>query len=323
MGEKRKRGRNGEEEEHKERKKEKKAKKSKKKNKKKDRESESEDEDKENKKKKKKSKKRKDKESEGEEEEDQEENKEGEAMEQKSLVPYEEAEEPKTNEEDGQERAEQEKEEEKPKIDPTKFINSFSETVVEEVKPKLKLPTLIFNEKTVELAPREEVKPETEVSEAKIDVHKENTPEPIANSSRAQNLTTYSKKQQDTTAERPSRHKEAKEEGSRHEETKGEVSKKEVEAAAPSKWDLEESFTGEEFALQLNVSKDEFNGMEMESPQKDLKEEPTTALKKALENIKEKEKGGVVRKKRRSTKSGSDHELEDPELVGKKEQRKT
>merc|ERR1712053_26789 len=105
-------------------------------------------------------------------------------------------------------------------------------------------------------------------------------------------------------------------------ETKVEVSKKEVEAAAPSKWELEENFTGEEFALQLNVSKDEFNGMEMESPRKDLKEEPTTALKKALENIKEKEKGGVVRKKRRSTKSGSDHELEDPELDGKKRKKR-
>merc|ERR1711953_986111 len=167
--------------------------------------------------------------------EEQEENKEEEAVEQKSLVPYEEAEEPKTNEEsvdeDGQGQAEQEKEEEKPKIDPTKFINSFSETVVEEVKPKLKLPTLIFNEKTVELAPREEVKPETEVSEAKIDVHKENTPEPIANSSR----------QQDKPPERSSRHEEAKVEGSRHEETKEEVSKKGVEAAIPSKWDSEES----------------------------------------------------------------------------------
>merc|ERR1712223_1003197 len=180
------------------------AKKSKKKNKKKDRESESEDEDKENKKKKKKSKKRKDKESEGEEDEEQVEN--------KSLVPYDEAEEPKTIEEsvdeDGQGQAEQEKEEEKPKIDPTKFINSFSETVVEGVKPKLKLPTLIFNEKTVELAPREEIKPETEVSEDKIDVHKENTPEPITNPSRAQNLATDSKKQQDKPTDRPSRHEE-------------------------------------------------------------------------------------------------------------------
>merc|ERR1712107_732314 len=185
----------------------------------------------------------------------------------------------------------------------------------EEVKPKLKLPTLIFNEKTVELAPREEVKPETEVSEAKIDVHKENTPEPIANSSRAQNLATDSKKRQDKPAERSSRQEESKVEGARHEEAK-------VEAAAPSKWDLEENFTGEEFALQLNVSKDEFNGMEMESPRKDLKEEPTTALKKALENIKEKEKGGVVRKKRRSTKSGSDLELEDPELDGKKRKKR-
>merc|ERR1712107_313092 len=192
----------------------------------------------------------------------------------------------------------------------------------EEVKPKLKLPTLIFNEKTVELAPREEVKPETEVSEAKIDVHKENTPEPIANSSRAQNLATDSKKRQDKPAERSSRQEESKVEGARHEEAKVEVSKKEVEAAAPSKWDLEENFTGEEFALQLNVSKDEFNGMEMESPRKDLKEEPTTALKKALENIKEKEKGGTVRKNRRSTKSGSDHELEDPELDGKKRKKR-
>merc|ERR1712107_956438 len=172
---------------------------------------------------------------------------EGETVEQKSLVPYDEVEEPKTNEEsvdeDGQGQAEQEKEEEKPKIDPTKFINSFSETVVEEVKPKLKLPTLIFNEKTVELAPREEVKPETEASEAKIDVHKENTPELMVNPSRAQNLETDSKKQQDKPAERSSRHKEAK----------VEVDKKEVEAAAPSKWDLEESFTGEEFALQQRL----------------------------------------------------------------------
>merc|ERR1711953_1441132 len=58
------------------------------------------------------------------------------------------------------------------------------------------------------------------------------------------------------------------------------------------------------------------------SPGKNLKEEPTTALKKALENIKEKEKGGVLRKKRRSTKSGSDHELEDPELDGKKRKKR-
>merc|ERR1712107_125618 len=97
---------------------------------------------------------------------------EGETVEQKSLVPYDEVEEPKTNEEsvdeDGQGQAEQEKEEGKPKMDPTKFINSFSEAVVEEVKPKRKLPTLIFNEKTVELAPREEVKPETEASEPRL-----------------------------------------------------------------------------------------------------------------------------------------------------------
>merc|ERR1712045_878262 len=36
---------------------------------------------------------------------------------------------------------------------PTKFINSFSEASVEQ-KPKLNLPTLVFNDKTVELAPK-------------------------------------------------------------------------------------------------------------------------------------------------------------------------
>merc|ERR1712183_1148301 len=94
-----------------------------------------------------------------------------------------------------------------------------------------------------------------------------------------------------------------------------------VEAAAPSKWDLEESFVGEnaepEFALQLNVSKDEFNGMELESPQKDLKEEEgrTTVLKKALQNIKEKD---TVKKKRRSTNGGSDFEPEERKKKKKK-----
>merc|ERR1712004_320652 len=135
----------------------------------------------------------------------------------------------KRKDEEGEGQAEQEKEEEKPKIDPTKFINSFSETVVEEVKPKLKLPTLIFNEKTVELAPREEVKPETEASEAKIDVQEEKNSVSIADSSKPQNLAAHSKKEQESPVERHSRHKESKVEGSRHEEAKMEVDKKVVE----------------------------------------------------------------------------------------------
>ena len=39
-----------------------------------------------------------------------------------------------------------------PKPDTSKFINSFSEAVEE--KPRLNLPTLVFNDKTVELAPK-------------------------------------------------------------------------------------------------------------------------------------------------------------------------
>merc|ERR1719151_405803 len=97
----------------------------------------------------------------------------------------------------------------------------------------------------------------------------------------------------------------------------------EVEAAAPSKWDLEESFIGEnaehEFALQLNLSKDEFNGMELESPQKDLKEEegPTTVLKKALQNIKEKDTVKKKKKKKKKVDSGAD-ESSDEETAVKK-----
>merc|ERR1712032_209138 len=318
--------RNGEEEEHKDRRKEKKAKKSKKKNKKKDKESESEDDDKENKKKKKKSKKKKEKESEEEEEEQKEEV----VPEHKPLVPYEEAEEPKTNEESVDEDATEksEKEEEKPSIDPTKFINSFSETVVEEVKPKLKLPTLIFNEKTVELAPRAETKSEPE---QQVGGHKANDQEAkkgsdsFADSARTQAMVVESRKTQEVGPERSERLEEASMENQKDLHP---LLDSGVDASVASKWDLEESFIGEsaeaEFALQLNVSKDEFNGMELESPQKDLKEEegPTTVLKKALENIKEKEKDITVKKKRRSTNGGSDLDPEEHGIDTKKRKKK-
>merc|ERR1712032_1023802 len=318
--------RNGEEEEHKDRRKEKKAKKSKKKNKKKDKESESEDDDKENKKKKKKSKKKKEK----EEEEEEKEQKEEEVPEHKPLVPYEEAEEPKTNEESVDEDATEksEKEEEKPSIDPTKFINSFSETVVEEVKPKLKLPTLIFNEKTVELAPRAETKSEPE---QQVGGHKANDQEAkkgsdsFADSARTQAMVVESRKTQEVGPERSERLEEASMESQKDLHP---LLDSGVDASVASKWDLEESFIGEsaeaEFALQLNVSKDEFNGMELESPQKDLKEEggPTTVLKKALENIKEKEKDITVKKKRRSTNGGSDLDPEEHDIDTKKRKKK-
>merc|ERR1712125_33258 len=39
--------------------------------------------------------------------------------------------------------------------DNSKFINSFSEATVEDNKNKLCLPTLVFNDKTEELAPKE------------------------------------------------------------------------------------------------------------------------------------------------------------------------
>merc|ERR1712025_623944 len=138
-------------------------------------------------------------EEEGAEEEEQNEET---VPESKPLVPYDEAEEAKTNEESVDEDAPEkvtEKEEERPSIDPTKFINSFSETVVEEVKPKLKLPTLIFNEKTVELAPRVETKPEPElqVAEPKADDHQE--VKKASESTRTQDMTIESRTTQEVT----------------------------------------------------------------------------------------------------------------------------
>merc|ERR1719397_1523835 len=263
-------------------------------------------------------------------EEEEEEQREEEVPEHKPLVPYEEAEEPKTNEESVDEDATEktEKEEEKPSIDPTKFINSFSETVVEEVKPKLKLPTLIFNEKTVELAPRAETKPE---QEQQVGVNKANDQEvkkgsdSFAESARTQAMVVESRKTQEVEPERSERLEEASMETQKDLQP---LLDSGVDASVASKWDLEESFIGEsaeaEFALQLNVSKDEFNGMELESPQKDLKEEegPTTVLKKALENIKEKEKDITVKKKRRSTNGGSDLDPEEHDIDTKKRKKK-
>merc|ERR1719397_478275 len=263
------------------------------------------------------------------EEEEEEQREEG-VPEHKPLVPYEEAEEPKTNEESVDEDAieKTEKEEEKPSIDPTKFINSFSETVVEEVKPKLKLPTLIFNEKTVELAPRAETKPE---QEQQVGVNKANDQEvkkgsdSFAESARTQAMVVESRKTQEVEPERSERLEEASMETQKDLQP---LLDSGVDASVASKWDLEESFIGEsaeaEFALQLNVSKDEFNGMELESAQKDFKEEegPTTVLKKALENIKEKEKDITVKKKRRSTNGGSDLDPEEHDIDTKKRKKK-
>merc|ERR1712126_196744 len=126
-------------------KKEKKAKKSKKKNKKKDRDSDTDDEDKENKKKKKKDKKKKDKES-IEKEAESEGDDADESIETKNEeIPAEEEVENKSPETE-------EKTSPKVAVDSSKFINSFSVGV--DVKPKHNLPTLVFNDKTVELAPK-------------------------------------------------------------------------------------------------------------------------------------------------------------------------
>merc|ERR1712198_291267 len=55
-------------------------------------------------------------------------------------------------------------EEEKPQVDTSKFINSFSEAV--DVAPKtVPLPTLVFNDKTMELAPKDDEEENVDVDE--------------------------------------------------------------------------------------------------------------------------------------------------------------
>merc|ERR1712126_399895 len=114
-----------------------------KKNKKKDRDSDTDDEDKERKKKK--DKKKKDKES-----IEKEAKSEGDDADESIETKNEEI--PAEEEVENNLLETQEKTPPKVAVDSSKFINSFSEAV--DVKPKHNLPTLVFNDKTVELAPK-------------------------------------------------------------------------------------------------------------------------------------------------------------------------
>ena len=130
-------------------KKEKKSKKSKKKNKKKDRDTDSDGEEEEKvskKKKTKKDRKKKDKEHDVSHEEE----KEDDAGESKD-----DGNESDNERSSGPDSSPKEPSSDVKQLDQSKFINSFSEAKVDETKTKLSLPTLVFNDKTEELAPKE------------------------------------------------------------------------------------------------------------------------------------------------------------------------
>jgi len=77
----------------------------------------------------------------------------------------------------------------------------------------LKLPTLIFNEKTVELAPRVETKPEAEVEvgEAKANNHEaKKESDSFADSARTHDMVDESRTTREVEAERSERQVETK-----------------------------------------------------------------------------------------------------------------
>merc|ERR1712106_693641 len=272
--------------EKKEPKKEKKAKKSKKKSKKKDKDSDEDEDGKENKeskKKKKKGKKKKDKDPESNDEDNQEEDI-------KPLVPYGENEDVKTTEESS------ESQEEKQPADPTKFINSFSEAKADETKPKLNLPTLVFNDKTVELAPKENPGSEVDVNNDLTLMIKN---EVLASEKKA-DIEKYDKiTESKSKADLPRGRNEAK------------LQEKEQETVANvvSKWDREDVLTTEYPKRESSHVKAEL-ASEYHEFAEDSKTNvpnqssgPQNVLRKALANM---EKDNIVRDKKRKSIEGSE-----------------
>merc|ERR1712086_589668 len=272
--------------EKKEPKKEKKAKKSKKKSKKKDKDSDEDEDGKENKeskKKKKKGKKKKDKDPESNDEDNQEEDI-------KPLVPYGENEDVKTTEESS------ENQEEKQPADPTKFINSFSEAKADETKPKLNLPTLVFNDKTVELAPKENPGSEVDVNN---DLTLMIKTEVLASEKKA-DIEKYDKiPESKSKADLPKGRNEAK------------LQEKEQETVANvvSKWDREDVLTTEYPKRESSHVKAELSS-EYHEFAEDSKTNvpnqssgPQNVLRKALANM---EKDNIVRDKKRKSIEGSE-----------------
>lgn len=291
-----------EHDEKKESKKEKKAKKSKKKNKKKDKDSDDDEDGKETKKKKKKGKKKKDRDPESNDEDHQEEDV-------KPLVPYGENEDVKTTEESS------ENQEEKPPVDPTKFINSFSEAKAEEAKPKLNLPTLVFNEKTVELAPKEDHYTENDVGNESKPIDTTDVSQAVkSHDSEKYDKSSESKPKQDVPRERIKTEPEP-----------------EPVTNVVSKWDREDILTteypkkGESSNNKASLDSEHAreNQMYDNEDSRSIKQEvasgPQNVLRKALANM---EKDNFVRDKKRKSLEGSEPENDDSHTKKKKKKKK-
>merc|ERR1712059_168299 len=242
---------------------------------------------------KKKSKKKKEKDhSESEEKEGEEQ--ENDAT--KPLVPYEVADEGKSTPEESKSKTPD-------ALDSSKFINSFGEVKFEEPKSKPMLPTLVFNEKTVELAPKDIASPPDSVppKEEKSTPPQTSLPEVVMKPEEKTPLV----KDCDKVDEIPS-----------------------------SKWDLDDTTEAYEepdnplvrsdvspgFARDLDLLKAQLGG-EQEFPSLSKQEGggPENVLRRALANM---EKDNVDKDKRRNSLEGSEVG-ENAEVPLKKKKRKS
>jgi len=312
--------------EKKESKKEKKAKKSKKKSKKKDKDSDSDENGKENKKKKKKGKKNKDRDHDSNEEQINED-------EVKPLVPYGEAEDTKTVEEinntddikDNEEgktiEESTENQEIKQQVDPTKFVNSFSEASVDDNKPKLKLPTLVFNDKTVELAPKENISSD--------DKNNEILPNTKTETENKLEFSSSSKSNTDTNSQRHEKVGEIKREKKSIDVTKECGDKKLIQSetipSVSSKWDREDILTLEYPGVDKKIVNEIVPAAIIEEQifSKSINPEttsgPQNVLRKALANM---EKDNLVIDKKRKSLEMSEQENGEDSLSKKKKKKK-
>merc|ERR1711915_194612 len=204
-----------------------------------------------------------------------------------------------------------ENQEEKTVIDHSKFINSFSEAKPEENKPKLNLPTLVFNDKTVELAPKASNSTEDNINCDSKSLNGKLSPrQEVSSNNRKERSSIDNPKMKEISKE------------------KDIIETQEQVPIVVSKWDRDDGSLidypkqastkspKDSEKLKSDKSFDEENKRNSKS---DLKSGPQNVLKKALANM---EKENLVREKKRKSLDGSETDKDDEDSLKKKKKKK-
>merc|ERR1712096_507147 len=203
-----------------------------------------------------------------------------------------------------------------PPVDPTKFINSFSEAKVDYTKPEFDPPTLVLNDKTVDL--KEEVLTENVECYETLPLSR-----PAADAERHK----VSENKRDRRASGS---------GLLRDKIETKLPEAESVASVSSKWDREDVLSLEypeidhplvknlidpEYARELDVVKAAISG-DQELPKlikPDSTSGPQNVLRKALANM---EKDNLVRDKKRKSLEGSELGNDNDSLSKKKKKKK-